>query len=100
MTWYEVVNYSCKIVPIEIVRFNDKSVWISETRKWPSEKTVEKRQSIESDWSNKFPTYAEAFDYAKKRIEGRLHNARGSVIDLEQMLAALILKEPSAEKAS
>jgi len=65
-TWYmATVSWSTpKIKPVEVDRFNDKSVWIWETR-WKNKEL--RRHNRISDYESYFPTFESAKEYLKSR---------------------------------
>ena len=94
MIWYEVVRYSGKIRPIEVLRSTDSSVWIPR-----GGSSKERREGIETDWSSKFPDYPSAFGYAMNSLKQKLHNAKRAVSELEQRIAKLKEKAPQQNGA-
>ena len=83
-TWYKVNKYISKfgnekwIVPIEVEKFSESSVWIKGNR-----------HNRIAEYDNYFPTQDEAFNFAVSRVQGKIDYLKDSLKSAEIVLAQI-----------
>jgi len=91
-TWYKVVKWVYGkekfIIPVEVEKTTDKTVWVKETR-YSDDRVTTNRHAIHSDYDSYFRTFEEAKQFALKRQSDKIESATNEMVRLQSDYAKI-----------